>query len=106
MVVLRSSTHEAAFTPEPATGGGCFTVPLDLPPGPGGSAPALALRYAIGALAIAAPMGEPVTADAVDYASVFADERRFVWGVCYRMTGNAADATANGTCTSGSVKLP
>ncbi|WIX86181.1 SpvB/TcaC N-terminal domain-containing protein [Amycolatopsis sp. DG1A-15b] len=49
MVVLRPSTHEAAFTPEPATGGGCFTVPLDLPPGPGGSAPALALRYATGA---------------------------------------------------------
>ncbi|KDN20384.1 RHS repeat domain-containing protein [Amycolatopsis rifamycinica] len=49
MVVLRSSTHEAAFTPEPATGGGCFTVPLDLPPGPGGSAPALALRYSTGA---------------------------------------------------------
>ncbi|MGV9363827.1 RHS repeat domain-containing protein [Amycolatopsis sp. NPDC003731] len=49
MVVLRSSTHEAAFTPEPATGGGCFTVPLDLPPGPGGSAPALALRYTTGA---------------------------------------------------------
>jgi RNA polymerase sigma-70 factor (ECF subfamily) len=33
-----------------------------------------------------------VTADAIDYAGVFADERRFVWGVCYRMTGNAADA--------------
>ncbi|MEV7093458.1 SpvB/TcaC N-terminal domain-containing protein [Amycolatopsis sp. NPDC051045] len=49
MVVLRSSTQEAAFTPDPATGGGCFTVPLDLPPGPGGSAPALALRYATGA---------------------------------------------------------
>ncbi|WP_103343644.1 SpvB/TcaC N-terminal domain-containing protein [Amycolatopsis sp. CA-126428] len=49
MVVLRPSTHEAAFTPEPATGGGCFTVPLDLPPGPGGSAPALALRYTTGA---------------------------------------------------------
>ncbi|MDX3188260.1 SpvB/TcaC N-terminal domain-containing protein [Streptomyces sp. MN03-5084-2B] len=49
MVVLGSSTHEAAFTPEPATGGGCFTVPLDLPPGPGGRAPALALRYTIGA---------------------------------------------------------
>ncbi|SED74789.1 YD repeat-containing protein [Amycolatopsis tolypomycina] len=49
MVVLRSSTHEAAFTPEPATGGGCFTLPLDLPPGPGGSAPALALHYATGA---------------------------------------------------------
>jgi YD repeat-containing protein len=49
MVVLGPSTHEAAFTPEPATGGGCFTVPLDLPPGPGGSAPALVLRYATGA---------------------------------------------------------
>ena len=33
-----------------------------------------------------------MTADAIDYAGVFADERRFVWGVCYRMTGNAADA--------------
>ncbi|WP_410637101.1 SpvB/TcaC N-terminal domain-containing protein [Amycolatopsis sp. lyj-346] len=49
MVVLRSSTQDAAFTPEPATGGGSFTVPLDLPPGPGGSAPALALRYTTGA---------------------------------------------------------
>ncbi|WP_410564024.1 RHS repeat domain-containing protein [Amycolatopsis sp. cmx-4-61] len=49
MVVLRPSTQEAAFTPEPATGGGCFSVPLDLPPGPGGSAPALALRYTTGA---------------------------------------------------------
>ena len=47
MVVLRPST-QAAFTPEPATGGGCFTVPLDLPPGPGGIAPALALRYSTG----------------------------------------------------------
>ncbi|MCR6481551.1 hypothetical protein M8542_01865 [Amycolatopsis sp. OK19-0408] len=60
MVPLRSSAQEAgrpapvrglggAFTPEPATGGGSFTVPLDLPPGPGGSAPALALRYTTGA---------------------------------------------------------
>ncbi|MGW3963382.1 RHS repeat domain-containing protein [Amycolatopsis sp. NPDC005003] len=49
MVVLRSSTHEAAFTAEPSTGGGSFTVPLDLPPGPGDSAPALALRYTTGA---------------------------------------------------------
>ncbi|MGW4060179.1 RHS repeat domain-containing protein [Amycolatopsis sp. NPDC004747] len=49
MVVLRSSTHEAAFTAEPSTGGGRFAVPLDLPPGPGGSAPALALRYTTGA---------------------------------------------------------
>lgn len=30
--------------------------------------------------------------DAVDYATLFAAEQRFVWGVCYRMTGNAADA--------------
>lgn len=49
MVVLRSSTREAAFTPDPATGGGSFTVPLDLPPGPGGVAPDLALRYTTGA---------------------------------------------------------
>ncbi|MET8995391.1 SpvB/TcaC N-terminal domain-containing protein [Amycolatopsis sp. NPDC004169] len=49
MLVLRSGTQDAAFTPDPATGGGSFTVPLDLPPGPGGSAPALALRYATGA---------------------------------------------------------
>ncbi|MEU4247731.1 SpvB/TcaC N-terminal domain-containing protein [Amycolatopsis sp. NPDC026612] len=48
MVVLRSSTQEA-FTPDPATGGGCFTIPLDLPPGPGGIAPELVLRYATGA---------------------------------------------------------
>src|SRR5436309_1582222 len=56
MVLLRSGAGEAdrpapvrglggAFTPEPATGGGSFSVPLDLPPGPGGCAPALALRY-------------------------------------------------------------
>jgi YD repeat-containing protein len=60
MVPVRSSVQEAgrpapvrglgrAFAPEPATGGGGFTVPLDLPPGPGGSAPALALRYTTGA---------------------------------------------------------
>ncbi|WP_033261613.1 SpvB/TcaC N-terminal domain-containing protein [Amycolatopsis vancoresmycina] len=49
MLVLRSSTQDAAFTPDPATGGGRFTVPLDLPPGPGGSAPSLALRYTTGA---------------------------------------------------------
>ncbi|WP_233223608.1 SpvB/TcaC N-terminal domain-containing protein [Amycolatopsis sp. CA-128772] len=49
MLVLRTSTQDAAFTPDPATGGGRFTVPLDLPPGPGGSAPALALRYTTGA---------------------------------------------------------
>ncbi|MEV4057352.1 SpvB/TcaC N-terminal domain-containing protein [Amycolatopsis sp. NPDC049688] len=49
MLVLRSSTQDAAFTPDPATGGGRFTVPLDLPPGPGGSAPPLALRYTTGA---------------------------------------------------------
>ncbi|MEV6831458.1 SpvB/TcaC N-terminal domain-containing protein [Amycolatopsis sp. NPDC051102] len=49
MLVLRSSTQDAAFTPDPATGGGRFTVPLDLPPGPGGIAPALALRYTTGA---------------------------------------------------------
>jgi YD repeat-containing protein len=60
MALLRSSVHEVArpapvrgpggaFTPEPATGSGSFTVPLDLPAGPGGIAPALALRYATGA---------------------------------------------------------
>lgn len=60
MVVLRSSAQEAErpaparglggpFTADPATGGGCFAVPLDLPPGPGGVAPALALRYTTGA---------------------------------------------------------
>ncbi|WP_370969132.1 SpvB/TcaC N-terminal domain-containing protein [Amycolatopsis sp. cg9] len=60
MVGLRSSTREATrpapvrgqggtFAPDPATGGGRFAVPLDLPPGPGGSAPALALRYTTGA---------------------------------------------------------
>jgi RNA polymerase sigma-70 factor (ECF subfamily) len=27
-----------------------------------------------------------------DHAALFADERRFVWGLCYRMTGDAADA--------------
>ncbi|SFW60265.1 RHS repeat domain-containing protein [Amycolatopsis australiensis] len=60
MVLLRSSVREAdrpapvrglggTFTPEPATGRGRFAVPLDLPPGPGGIAPALALRYTTGA---------------------------------------------------------
>ncbi|MEA5359148.1 SpvB/TcaC N-terminal domain-containing protein [Amycolatopsis sp., V23-08] len=60
MTLLRPSLQEAArparirglggsFTPEPATGGGSFTVPLDLPPGPGGIAPSLALRYVTGA---------------------------------------------------------
>ncbi len=60
MVPLRVSAQEAsrpapvrglggAFTPVPATGGGSFAVPLDLPPGPGGLAPALALRYTTGA---------------------------------------------------------
>ena len=33
-----------------------------------------------------------MTADAVDYAALFADQQRFIWGLCYRMTGNAADA--------------
>lgn len=33
-----------------------------------------------------------MTAVATDYADLFASERRFVWGLCYRMTGNAADA--------------
>jgi RNA polymerase sigma-70 factor (ECF subfamily) len=27
-----------------------------------------------------------------DHAALFSDERRFVWGLCYRMTGSAADA--------------
>jgi RNA polymerase sigma-70 factor (ECF subfamily) len=27
-----------------------------------------------------------------DHAALFAGERRFVWGLCYRMTGSAADA--------------
>lgn len=60
MALLRSSVQDAAqparvrglggaFTPEPATGGGSFAVPLDLPAGPGGIAPALALRYVTGA---------------------------------------------------------
>jgi YD repeat-containing protein len=60
MVPLRVSAQEAsrpaparglggAFTAEPATGGGSFAVPLDLPPGPGGIAPALVLRYTTGA---------------------------------------------------------
>ncbi|GAB3136001.1 SpvB/TcaC N-terminal domain-containing protein [Amycolatopsis stemonae] len=60
MLLLRSSAREAgrpapvrgpggAFTPDPATGGGSFAVPLDLPPGPGGIAPALALRWTTGA---------------------------------------------------------
>jgi YD repeat-containing protein len=60
MVLLRSGAPEpvrptsvtgagGAFTPDPATGGGRFSVPLDLPPGPGGIAPALALRYTTGA---------------------------------------------------------
>ncbi|MBX3026555.1 sigma-70 family RNA polymerase sigma factor [bacterium] len=29
---------------------------------------------------------------ATDHAALFADERRFVWALCYRMTGSAADA--------------
>lgn len=29
---------------------------------------------------------------ATDHAALFTDERRFVWGLCYRMTGDAADA--------------
>ncbi|VVJ22579.1 Uncharacterised protein [Amycolatopsis camponoti] len=60
MVPLRVSAQEAsrpapvrglggAFTPDPATGGGSFAVPLDLPPGPGGIAPVLALRHTTGA---------------------------------------------------------
>ncbi|WP_328612799.1 hypothetical protein OHS18_26835 [Amycolatopsis sp. NBC_00355] len=60
MALLRSSVQDAAqparvrglgraFTPEPATGGGSFAVPLDLPAGPGGIAPSLALRYVTGA---------------------------------------------------------
>jgi RNA polymerase sigma-70 factor (ECF subfamily) len=36
----------------------------------------------------------PARGDAggVDYARLFEREQRFVWGLCYRMTGNAADA--------------
>ncbi|WIV60290.1 RHS repeat domain-containing protein [Amycolatopsis nalaikhensis] len=49
MALLRSGTQEAVFTPDPATGGGSLTMPLDLPPGPGDRAPALALRYTTGA---------------------------------------------------------
>ncbi|MEO8602944.1 MAG: sigma-70 family RNA polymerase sigma factor [bacterium] len=30
--------------------------------------------------------------ETVDYAALFASERRLLWGLCYRMTGNAADA--------------
>ena len=33
-----------------------------------------------------------MTADAIDYAALFSDQQRFLWGLCYRMTGNAADA--------------
>lgn len=33
------------------------------------------------------PMSAPT-----DHAALFSDERRFVWGLCYRMTGSAADA--------------
>ncbi|MGH7786632.1 MAG: sigma-70 family RNA polymerase sigma factor [Candidatus Binatia bacterium] len=29
---------------------------------------------------------------AADYAALFENQRRHVWGLCYRMTGNAADA--------------
>jgi len=32
------------------------------------------------------------SADAIDYSALFSDQRRFIWGMCYRMTGNAADA--------------
>ena len=27
-----------------------------------------------------------------DYADVYADQRDFLWGYCYRLTGSAADA--------------
>jgi RNA polymerase sigma-70 factor (ECF subfamily) len=33
-----------------------------------------------------------MTADAIDYSALFADQQRYLWGLCYRMTGNAADA--------------
>jgi RNA polymerase sigma-70 factor (ECF subfamily) len=33
-----------------------------------------------------------MTVAATDYAELFTAERRFIWGLCYRMTGNAADA--------------
>ncbi len=41
--------------------------------------------------ALAAPAGHPMSAS-TDHAALFADERRFVWALCYRMTGIAADA--------------
>ena len=43
------------------------------------------------AAAAAAPAGEHMSG-ATDHAALFSDERRFVWALCYRMTGNAADA--------------
>lgn len=43
------------------------------------------------AVAVAAPAGEPMSG-AIDHAALFAAERRFVWALCYRMTGTAADA--------------
>src|SRR4029077_17876369 len=39
----------------------------------------------------AAPAPE-VMGPSTDHAALFADERRLVWSLCYRMTGSAADA--------------
>jgi RNA polymerase sigma-70 factor (ECF subfamily) len=39
----------------------------------------------------AAPAPEEMD-PSTDHAALFADERRFVWSLCYRMTGSAADA--------------
>ena len=39
----------------------------------------------------AAPAPEEMD-PSTDHAALFADERRFVWALCYRMTGSAADA--------------
>ncbi|MFN8640873.1 MAG: sigma-70 family RNA polymerase sigma factor [Candidatus Binatia bacterium] len=41
--------------------------------------------------AAAAAAAGPKTGS-LDHAALYRDERRFVWGLCYRMTGNAADA--------------
>ena len=43
------------------------------------------------AAAPAAAARDPMAAT-TDHAALFQDERRFIWGLCYRMTGSAADA--------------